>query len=147
MQPLQGVKVLDCTKVLAGPLCTQYLSDLGADIIKVEPIAGGDDTRLWPPIREGFGAIFLSVNRNKKSIALDLKSPEGRTVIRDLIRQSDVLLESYGTGVAARSRHRLCERGRGQAGHHSLQHLGLRPHRPVEQRQPATTSSFRRSAA
>lgn len=102
MQPLKGVKVLDCTKVLAGPLCTQYLSDLGAEIFKVEPVKGGDDTRSWPPIREGFGAIFLSVNRNKKSVALDLKSADGRAVIRDLIRQSDVLLESYGTGVAER---------------------------------------------
>jgi crotonobetainyl-CoA:carnitine CoA-transferase CaiB-like acyl-CoA transferase len=102
MQPLAGVKVLDCTKVLAGPLCTQYLSDLGAEIIKVEPTVIGDETRRWPPIRGDFGAIFLSVNRNKKSLALDLKSPEGRTVIRDLIRGSDVLIESYATGVADR---------------------------------------------
>ena len=102
MQPLAGVKVLDCTKVLAGPLCTQYLSDLGAEIIKVEPTVVGDETRRWPPIRGDFGSVFLSVNRNKKSLALDLKSPEGRTVLRDLIRNSDVLIESYATGVADR---------------------------------------------
>src|ERR1700733_1484446 len=93
MQPLEGVKVLDCTKVLAGPLCTQYLSDLGADIIKVEPTVVGDETRRWPPIRGDFGSVFLSVNRNKKSVALDLKNPEGRLVIRDLIRNADVLIE------------------------------------------------------
>jgi crotonobetainyl-CoA:carnitine CoA-transferase CaiB-like acyl-CoA transferase len=102
MQPLEGVKVLDCTKVLAGPLCTQYLSDLGAEIIKVEPAVVGDDTRRWPPLRGDFGSVFLSVNRNKKSLALDLKSPEGRTIIRDLIRKSDVLIESYAPGVAER---------------------------------------------
>lgn len=102
MQPLRGVKVLDCTKVLAGPLCTQYLSDLGAEIIKVEPIGTGDDTRRWPPINGDFGSVFLSVNRNKKSLALDLKTPEGREVIRDLIRRADVLIESYATGVAER---------------------------------------------
>jgi crotonobetainyl-CoA:carnitine CoA-transferase CaiB-like acyl-CoA transferase len=102
MQPLAGVKVLDCTKVLAGPLCTQYLSDLGAEIVKVEPTVVGDETRRSPPIRGDFGSIFLSVNRNKKSLALDLKNPEGRKVIRDLIRTSDVLIESYATGVADR---------------------------------------------
>lgn len=101
-QPLSGVRVLDCTKVLAGPLCTQYLSDLGAEIIKVEPTVVGDETRRWPPIRGDFGSIFLSVNRNKKSVALNLKSPEGRALIRNLIRSSDVLIESYATGVASR---------------------------------------------
>ncbi|MCK9914322.1 CoA transferase [Microbacteriaceae bacterium K1510] len=102
MQPLKGVQVLDCTKVLAGPLCTQYLSDLGAEIIKIEPTVIGDETRRWPPIRGDFGSVFLSVNRNKKSLALDLKSPEGRRVIAKLIRKSDVLIESYATGVSER---------------------------------------------
>jgi crotonobetainyl-CoA:carnitine CoA-transferase CaiB-like acyl-CoA transferase len=102
IQPLAGVRVLDCTKVLAGPLCTQYLSDLGAEVIKVEPAIVGDDTRRWPPIRGDFGSVFLSVNRNKKSLALDLKTEQGRTIIRELIRRSDVLIESYGTGVAER---------------------------------------------
>lgn len=102
MQPLDGIRIIDCTKVLAGPLCTQYLSDLGAEVIKVEPILVGDDTRLWPPLRGEFGSVFLSVNRNKKSIALDLKTDEGKGVIRDLMRTSDVLIESFGTGVAAK---------------------------------------------
>ena len=102
VQPLAGLRVLDCTKVLAGPLCTQYLSDLGAEIIKVEPAVVGDETRRWPPIRGDFGSVFLSVNRNKKSLALDLKSSEGQAVVRKLIRRSDVLVESFGTGVAER---------------------------------------------
>jgi crotonobetainyl-CoA:carnitine CoA-transferase CaiB-like acyl-CoA transferase len=102
MKPLQDVKIVDCTKVLAGPLCTQYLADLGADVIKVEPVEIGDETRQWPPIRGDFGSVFLSVNRNKKSLAVDMKTAEGRKIVHDLIRQSDVLIESYSTGVADR---------------------------------------------
>jgi crotonobetainyl-CoA:carnitine CoA-transferase CaiB-like acyl-CoA transferase len=99
---LAGIKVIDCTKVLAGPLCTQYLGDLGADVIKVEPVSVGDETRRWPPIRSDFGSVFLSVNRNKRSLALDLKRPEGQKIIQELIRDADVLIESYATGVAPR---------------------------------------------
>lgn len=100
--PLQGVRVLDFSKVLAGPLCTQYLSDMGADVIKIEPCAHGDDTRLWPPFVGSDGAIFVSVNRNKRSLALDLKSPAGLEICHRLARSADVVLESFGPGVAAR---------------------------------------------
>ena len=62
--PLAGIRVLDLSKVLAGPLCTQYLGDMGADVIKIEAVAGGDDTRRWPPFEGDDGTIFLSVNRN-----------------------------------------------------------------------------------
>jgi len=100
VKPLQGVRVLDFSKVLAGPLCTQYLADMGADVIKVEPVATGDDTRVWPPFRHpGFGAVFLSVNRGKRSIALDLKTEEGRRLARELARSADIVVESFGTGV------------------------------------------------
>jgi len=103
MKPLDGIKVLDFSKVLAGPLCTQALGDLGAEIIKVEPLGLGDETRGWPPFRsEGLGAVFLSVNRNKRSIALDLKTTEGRAVAHQLAEQADVAIESFGTGVAER---------------------------------------------
>ena len=102
MTPLAGIRVLDLTKVLAGPLCTQYLGDLGADVIKVEPCEIGDDTRRWPPFREQTGAVFLSCNRNKRSLALDLKTPEGRAVVHKLAARADVVIESYGTGVAER---------------------------------------------
>jgi crotonobetainyl-CoA:carnitine CoA-transferase CaiB-like acyl-CoA transferase len=102
MKPLTGTRVLDFTKVLAGPLCTQYLGDLGADVIKVEPCATGDDTRRWPPFRGDTGAVFLSANRNKRSLAIDLKTDIGKEVARKLARTADVVIESYGTGVAER---------------------------------------------
>ncbi|MCS5498245.1 CoA transferase [Cnuibacter physcomitrellae] len=101
--PLEGIRVLDFSKTLAGPLCTQTLGDLGATVIKIETTVKGDDTRGWPPFRaEGLSAVFLSVNRNKSSIALDLKSDEGRRIVRELAAESDVAIESFGTGVAER---------------------------------------------
>ena len=103
MKPLTGIKVLDFTKVLAGPLCTQYLGDLGADIIKVEAVGLGDETRGWPPFRAaGLGTVFLSANRNKRSIALDMKSDEGRSIAQELAKTADIAIESFGTGVAER---------------------------------------------
>lgn len=100
--PLSGIRVLDLSKVLAGPLCTQYLGDLGAEIIKVEPPGQGDETRHWPPLRGGEGAVFLSVNRNKRSVAIDLKTAEGREVVHRLAATVDVVVESFGTGVVER---------------------------------------------
>lgn len=104
--PLAGLKVLDMSKVLAGPLCAQYLGDMGADVVKLEPLGDGDDTRRWPPLRQkegaAAGAIFLSANRNKRSIAVDLRSPQGREVVERLVRASDVVIESFGPGVAER---------------------------------------------
>ncbi|WP_454754058.1 CaiB/BaiF CoA transferase family protein [Cupriavidus necator] len=103
MKPLTGIKVLDLSRVLAGPLCGQALGDLGAEVIKVESLGLGDETRGWPPFRgEGLGAVFLSVNRNKRSIAVDLKTEEGRALVHELARQADVAIESFGTGVAER---------------------------------------------
>ena len=102
MKPLDGIRVLDLTKVLAGPLCTQYLGDLGAEVIKVEPTAIGDDTRRWPPFRGEVGAVFLSANRNKRSLAVDLKTPEGRSIAHKLAARADVVVESYAPGVAER---------------------------------------------
>lgn len=101
MDALKGVRVIDFSKVLAGPLCTQYLGDMGAEVIKVEP-PQGDDTRRWPPFREGEGTVFLSANRNKRSIVLDLKSAAGREAALRLIASADVVVESYGPGVTRR---------------------------------------------
>ena len=100
--PLTGIRVLDLTKVLAGPLCTQYLGDMGADVIKIEPCDHGDDTRHWPPFEGADGTIFLSVNRNKRSLAVDLKAPAGREICQRFARTADVVIESFGPGVAAR---------------------------------------------
>ena len=102
MTPLAGLRVLDLTKVLAGPLCTQYLGDMGAEVIKVEPCGTGDDTRRWPPFRGETGAVFLSCNRNKRSLAVDLKTVDGQAIVHKLAARADVVIESYGTGVAER---------------------------------------------
>jgi len=96
--PLSGIKVLDLSRVLAGPVCTQVLADLGADVVKVERPGAGDDTRHWgPPFLGGDGpsAYFLSCNRGKRSLALDLKNPAARAILDQLIRVADVLVENF----------------------------------------------------
>jgi len=99
ISPLEGYRVLDLSRVLAGPYCTMMLGDLGAEVIKVERPGFGDDTRAWgPPFVGGESAYYLCANRNKKSITVNLKSEEGREVIRRLAKQSDVLVENYKVG-------------------------------------------------
>jgi crotonobetainyl-CoA:carnitine CoA-transferase CaiB-like acyl-CoA transferase len=101
MTPLEGVRVLDLTRILAGPLCTMILGDLGADVIKVERPGAGDDTRGWgPPYVDGDAAYFYAVNRNKRSVALDLAGAEGARGARDLALKSDVLVENFKAGGA-----------------------------------------------
>ena len=101
---LNGIRVLDLTRVLAGPYCTMVLGDLGADIIKVEEPGKGDDTRQWgPPFAEnGLSAYFVSANRNKRSLTLNIRTQGGQAVLRDLLRQSDVLVENFKTGTLER---------------------------------------------
>ncbi len=96
--PLAGIKVLDLSRVLAGPVCTQLLADLGADVVKVERPGAGDDTRQWgPPFVDAGGpsGYYLSCNRGKRSLALDLNHPAGRVVVDDLVRRADVLVENF----------------------------------------------------
>ncbi|WP_310530556.1 CoA transferase [Novosphingobium sp.] len=100
--PLAGVRVLDFTRVLAGPAASLALADLGAEVIKVEPPGSGDDTRTFPPIRDGESHYFLSVNRGKKSIVIDLKAPDGLQLAKDLAARCDVLIENYRPGVMDR---------------------------------------------
>jgi crotonobetainyl-CoA:carnitine CoA-transferase CaiB-like acyl-CoA transferase len=91
--PLDGIKVLDVTRVLAGPWCTMTLADLGAEVWKIENPSGGDDTRSWtPPSVDGISTYFLAANRNKKSVAVDLKTPQGRAVVAALAARADVLV-------------------------------------------------------
>src|SRR6266480_22557 len=98
--PLEGIRVLDLSRVLAGPLATMVLADLGADVIKVERPGDGDDTRHWgPPFAGEDAAYFLSVNRNKRSVAIDLKTPEGVAAVRRLAGGSDVLIENFRPGL------------------------------------------------
>lgn len=100
---LAGVRVLDLSRVLSGPFATMTLADLGADVIKIESPEAGDDTRAWgPPFQGDQSAYFLSVNRNKRSVALDLKSAEGRSAARALADQADVIVENFRPGTAAR---------------------------------------------
>lgn len=97
--PLAGRRVLDLSRVLAGPWCTMVLADLGADVTKVEHPRGGDDTRHWgPPYTGGESAYYLCANRNKKSIALDLSRPEGQRIVREMAADADVLVENYKLG-------------------------------------------------
>ncbi|MES2536931.1 MAG: CaiB/BaiF CoA-transferase family protein [Pseudomonadota bacterium] len=105
--PLAGLKVLDLSKVLAGPLCGQYLGDMGADVIKVETLGAGDETRQWPPFRQAegsdpTGSVFLSANRNKRSIAVDLRSEAGRNIVYRLAEKADIVIESFGPGASTR---------------------------------------------
>jgi crotonobetainyl-CoA:carnitine CoA-transferase CaiB-like acyl-CoA transferase len=103
MRPLEGLRVVDLTRVLSGPYCTMHLGDLGAEVIKVERPGEGDDTRAFaPPFQGDQAAYFLSVNRNKKSMTLDLKTQRGKDVLWRLIEASDVLVENFRPGAMDR---------------------------------------------
>jgi crotonobetainyl-CoA:carnitine CoA-transferase CaiB-like acyl-CoA transferase len=100
MTPLHGITVLDLTRVLSGPYCTMLLGDLGARVIKIEQPRKGDDTRGWgPPFQSGESAYFMSINRNKESVTLDFKQPEGRAALDRLIARADVLVENFRPGT------------------------------------------------
>jgi crotonobetainyl-CoA:carnitine CoA-transferase CaiB-like acyl-CoA transferase len=98
-KPLAGIRVLDLTRVLAGPFASMMLGDMGADIIKVEEPGKGDDTRKWPPFVGGEASYFMSVNRSKRSITLNLKSPAAVAILKRLVAKSDVILENFRTGT------------------------------------------------
>jgi len=101
--PLADIRVLDLSRILAGPYCTMTLGDLGAEIIKVERPDTGDDTRTWgPPFAGGESAYYLCCNRNKKSITIDLKNPRGREVVKELAQASDVVIENFTPGFMKR---------------------------------------------
>jgi crotonobetainyl-CoA:carnitine CoA-transferase CaiB-like acyl-CoA transferase len=103
LQPLRGVRVVDLSRVLAGPYCTMVLADLGADVVKVERPEGGDETRSWgPPFTGGEAAYYLSVNRGKRSCALDLSEPEGRELALELCAGAAVVIENFKVGGAER---------------------------------------------
>jgi crotonobetainyl-CoA:carnitine CoA-transferase CaiB-like acyl-CoA transferase len=100
---LRGVRVLDLTRILSGPFCTMILADLGADVVKIEDTARGDDTRHWgPPFHGADAAYYHAVNRNKRSLAVDLKSEQGKALVRRLAGSADVLVENFRPGTAAR---------------------------------------------
>lgn len=97
---LDGVKIVDLTRVLAGPFCTMLLADMGAEVIKVEEAGKGDDTRGYPPfLPDGYSAYFGNMNRNKRSITLDLKNPQGKQIFLELVKKADVVVENYKPGT------------------------------------------------
>src|SRR6266850_1637619 len=96
---LDGIRVIDLSRVIAGPWCGALLSDLGADVVKVEDTGSGDESRTWPPHKDGEAAAYLLFNRNKRGMALDLKAPEGVEVVTALVRDADVLIENFRTGT------------------------------------------------
>ena len=101
--PLQHIKVIDFSQILAGPFCTMLLADMGADVVKVEKPNGGDDTRRYgPPFIEGESAAFLTLNRNKRSIVLDLKSEQGIAIVRRMLEDADVMIHNFRPGVVDR---------------------------------------------
>ncbi len=96
--PLHGLTVIDLTRVLAGPYCAMMLGDMGAEVFKIEEPTHGDDTRAWAPFQDGVSTFFLGMNRSKKSVALDLKTPAGADALRRLIARADVLIENFRPG-------------------------------------------------
>src|SRR5712671_2728546 len=102
MAPLDGLRVIDLTRVVAGPFCTMMLGDMGADVLKIEEPRHGDDSRGWGPFINGCGAFFFELNRSKRSVALDLKTPEGAGALRQLIETADVLIENFRPGSLAK---------------------------------------------
>ena len=100
VRPLEGVRILDLSRALAGPYCTMMLADMGAEIIKLEMPGKGDDSRAWgPPFVKGESAYFMSVNRNKKSLTLNLKKEKSREIVHKLIKQADVIIENFRPGT------------------------------------------------
>lgn len=102
MQALSGIKVLDLGRALAGPMCGLMLADLGAEVIKIEPPGLGDDSREWPPLQNGQSCYFMSFNRNKRSIVLDLSTPAGKEIFLGLVRDADIVVENFRAGVMDR---------------------------------------------
>src|SRR5213593_2242006 len=96
---LDGIRVLDLSRVIAGPWCGALLADLGADVIKVEDTGSGDESRTWPPYKDGESAAYLLFNRNKRGMTLDLKSPDGVEIVKKLVAGADVLIENFRTGT------------------------------------------------
>ena len=96
---LDGIRVIDLSRVIAGPWCGALLSDFGADVIKVEDTGAGDESRTWPPYKDGEAAAYLLFNRNKRAMTLDLKTPEGVEVVKTLVRGADVVIENFRTGT------------------------------------------------
>ena len=130
--PLAGVKVIELAHIMAGPVCGLMLGDMGAEVIKVEKIPGGDDTRRSvPPAIAGESAAYMMMNRGKSGIALDLKSADGKAVLHRLLADADVLIENYPRRHDGEARPRLRSLARALSRTGLLLALGLWPLRPL----------------
>ena len=96
---LQGIRVVDLTRILSGPFCTMFLADMGAEVIKIEDPKGGDPVRQQGEAPNGYSYYFASFNRNKRSITLDLRAPEGKEILRELLKTADVVVNNYRPGI------------------------------------------------
>ena len=132
MKALEGIRVLDLTRALAGPFCTLMLGDNGADVIKIEIPGTGDDTRHWgPPFIESESAYYLSINRNKRSLTLNLRDPEAKEIFLKLARTADVVVENFTPGVMGRFGLDYDAVQALNPGYNLLLHFGVRPGRTV----------------
>ena len=131
-RPLAGIRVLDLSRVLAGPFCAMNLADLGAEVIKIELPGRGDDSRGYAPRipNSNDSGYYYSVNRGKLSATLDLRKPAGVAVVLDLVRHSDVVLENFAPGTMERFGLGYAELARRQPAHHPVLDFGLRAERP-----------------
>ena len=133
-KPLEGIKVLDLTRALAGPFCALMLGDYGADVIKIERPGVGDDTRKWgPPFIGEESAYFLNVNRNKRSLTLNLRDEKAQQVFLQLAADADIIVENFTPDVMPNFNLAYEDVKKGQPGHYLLLHLRLRGHRPLPQ--------------
>ena len=98
-KPLTGIKILDFTRLLPGPMCTLHLADMGADVIKIEDLHAGDYARSIPPIQNNNSVFFNSVNRNKRSVSIDYSKEKGREILLKLVETADIVIESFRPGV------------------------------------------------
>src|SRR5512132_2175969 len=101
MAPLEGLRIVDLPRVVAGPYCTMMLGDMGAEVLKIEEPSHGDDTRAWGPYQHGHSSFYFQLNRSKKSVAIDLNTPAGASALRELIQSADVLIENFRPGSLA----------------------------------------------
>ena len=131
-RPLVGMRVLELAQIMAGPTCGMLLADMGADVIKVEKLPGGDDTRGYrEPRVNGVSAPFLILNRNKRGIALNLKHPQGREILLKLVRDADVVTRELPQGHDGEAGARLRRAGERESRPHLLRGVRLRPRRTV----------------
>ena len=130
--PLDGVKVLDFTAIMAGPYCTLMLADMGADVVKIEAFPEGDGSRRFDPKVNGESYCFAVLNRNKQSVGLNMKDARGKEIFMKLARDADIIMENYRPGRHPQARDRLRIRQGDQPGHHLLLGVRLRPDRALQ---------------